>query len=58
MIKDDTWYRCTICDTEGYVGRCCGKETRVPCNQLAFEEQKQQEKEKINACKTCWAEKR
>lgn len=39
MIKDDTWYRCTICGREGRVGRCCGDETRIPLNRLAKIEQ-------------------
>ena len=32
---NDTWYKCTICGNEGTVGRCCGKETRVPPNAAA-----------------------
>ena len=40
MIKNDTWYKCTICGREGRVGRCCGDETRIPLNNLAEKEQK------------------
>lgn len=39
MIKNDTWYRCTVCGREGRVGRCCGDETRIPLNALAKKEQ-------------------
>ena len=39
MIKNDTWYKCTVCGREGRVGRCCGAETRIPLNKLAKEEQ-------------------
>jgi hypothetical protein len=41
MIKNDTWYRCTVCGREGRVGRCCGDETREPLNELAKKEQKE-----------------
>ncbi len=41
MIKDDTWYRCTVCGREGRVGRCCGYDTREPMNDAAREEQRQ-----------------
>ena len=43
MIKNDTWYRCTICGREGFVGRCCGDETREPLNELAIKEQAKME---------------
>ena len=36
--KEDTWYKCTVCGQEGFVGKCCGEETRIPLNKLAKDE--------------------
>ena len=45
---NDTWFRCTVCDRKGTVGRCCGEETRIPLNQLAKEEQIKNQRRKKN----------
>lgn len=31
-------FRCTVCGRTGTVGRCCGKETREPLNDVARQE--------------------
>ena len=33
--ENDTKYRCTVCGQVGTVGRCCGRDTREPLNDLA-----------------------
>ena len=36
--KEDTWYKCSVCGQEGFVGKCCGERTRTPLNKLAEDE--------------------
>ena len=36
--EEEPWYKCTLCGQEGFVGKCCGEETRIPLNKLAKDE--------------------
>ena len=46
---NDSQFRCTICGTVGTVGRCCGRDTRVPLNEAAYAEIIAEEQCKANA---------
>ena len=41
----DTSFKCTICGQSGTVGRCCGRYTREPLNDLARAEIERERKE-------------